>query len=444
SLASSIIVNGGKNHASPDTDLPSTHLHTMVNNRLGHSKSRLGCIRCKKRHVKCDEKRPCSSCVKHEVLCSLVSTTASLQDPERGSSGSPRTREQPSIQQTKFIRIRNLIQSLSGEIDLLDEDKNITSQTKDDSICHEQYLQDLRLMHHFTISAALTVADDHSLREAWQITIPELSFSCDGLRHDILAFSALHRGHLFPKEKELWSAAAQRHLDAAAVTQIRSSSRGTIEDADCYFVHTLLKFSIETYRIAQSPQPVNLSNVLLSFTPLQELRSILLSDVGQGLGKGALASLFDTGIEHLPPLSEELELTSQLSQLEKLCRGDTGLKVTVEVSKVCLAALEILDMTCRSMVTPLKNRGVIWCWPFFFPSDFLHLLSSGEPFSCVLLVHYAALVRVMEDDFWYCQGWSSKICSLVGRILLDPWKVWIEWPLKCVEQGIDIRYIHKV
>ncbi|KAK1638542.1 hypothetical protein BDP81DRAFT_346490 [Colletotrichum phormii] len=413
----------------------------MVNNRLGHSKSRLGCVRCKKRHVKCDGKRPCSNCVKHEVPCSLISVPIGLQASERGSSGSPRTREEPSIQQAKFTRIRNLIQSLSGEINLLDEDQNTTW---DHSTCHEQNLQDLRLMHHFTTSAALTVADGPSLREAWQVTIPELSFSCDGLRHDILAFAALHRGHLFPAEKDVWIVAAQRHLTAVSVTRVPYSGRGSTEDADCYFVHTLLKFSMEIYRIAQSPGPVSVSDVSQFFTTLHELRSVLLSDVGQGLGKGALASLFDTGIESLSPLSEELELTSRLPQLENLRRGDTDLQVAVIVSKVCLAALEILDMTCRSMVTPLKNRGLVWYWPFFFPVDFLHLLSVEEPVSCVPLVHYAALVRVMEEDFWYCQGWGSKICSLVAHILPDPWKVWIEWPLQCIEQGIDIRKIHKI
>ncbi|KXH65654.1 hypothetical protein CSAL01_09472 [Colletotrichum salicis] len=339
---------------------------------------------------------------------SSVTKNGPVRTSERGLSGSPRTREEPSIQQAKFTSIRNPIKSLSGEIDLLDEDQNTTYQARDHSTCHEQNLQDLRLMHHFTTSAALTVADDPSLREAWQVTISELSFSRDGLRHDILAFAALHRGHLFPTEKDMWIVAAQRHLTAASVTRVPYSVRGSTEDSECYFVHTLLKFSIEIYRIVQSPGHVSVSDISQSFTPLQgfhltELRSVLLPDVGQGLGKGALASLFDTGIESLSPLSKELELTSRLRQLEKLCR-DTDLQVAVIVSKVCLAALEILDMTCRSMVTPLKNRGLVWYWPFFFPVDFLHLLSAGEPVSCVLLVHYAALARVMEEDFWYCQG----------------------------------------
>lgn len=171
----------------------------------------------------------------------------------------------------------------------------------------------------------------------------------------------------------------------------------------------------------------------------------MLSDRGQALGRGPLVSLFDVGVENLPPLSKDLELTFQTHQLETLSRGETDLPVTTEVSKVCLAALEILDMTCRSMVAPLKNHGRIWCWPFFLPVDFLHLLSAGEPLSCVLLVYYAALVRSMENSFWYCQGWSAKVSFLVGQILPSPWMAWIEWPnYYCIKRGVDIQCIYKL
>ncbi|RSL97034.1 hypothetical protein CEP52_011152 [Fusarium oligoseptatum] len=39
--------------------------------RLGYKKSRKGCLRCKQRRVKCDEKVPCTACCRHRVPCSL-------------------------------------------------------------------------------------------------------------------------------------------------------------------------------------------------------------------------------------------------------------------------------------------------------------------------------------------------------------------------------------
>ncbi|CEL07024.1 hypothetical protein ASPCAL10190 [Aspergillus calidoustus] len=38
--------------------------------RRPHTKSRHGCVRCKQKHVKCDEVRPtCGTCVRYEVPC---------------------------------------------------------------------------------------------------------------------------------------------------------------------------------------------------------------------------------------------------------------------------------------------------------------------------------------------------------------------------------------
>lgn len=146
--------------------------------------------------MQCDEKQPCSSCLKHEVPCSLVAVSPSLGNARRGESpsgianlhrpadnsvgpcASPVRQEWLSHQRTKLTKIRNLIHSLSSEIDLLTEPEDTSSQPRDHWFSHEQYLQDLRLMHHFTTSAALTLADNPSLREAWQNTIPDLSFSC--------------------------------------------------------------------------------------------------------------------------------------------------------------------------------------------------------------------------------------------------------------------------
>ncbi|WAO82885.1 C6 zinc finger domain-containing protein [Fusarium falciforme] len=47
----------------------------QLGKRLGHKKSRNGCLRCKARRVKCDELRPCTNCVRHHVECSLVTSS---------------------------------------------------------------------------------------------------------------------------------------------------------------------------------------------------------------------------------------------------------------------------------------------------------------------------------------------------------------------------------
>lgn len=48
--------------------------------RRGHSKSRLGCLNCKRRRVKCNEQRPaCSPCRRLGLLCDYATAPATVQ-----------------------------------------------------------------------------------------------------------------------------------------------------------------------------------------------------------------------------------------------------------------------------------------------------------------------------------------------------------------------------
>jgi hypothetical protein len=56
--------------------------------RRGHFKSRLGCLNCKRRRVKCNEQRPtCSPCQRLGLECDYATTPAAA-GPPRGLSTS--------------------------------------------------------------------------------------------------------------------------------------------------------------------------------------------------------------------------------------------------------------------------------------------------------------------------------------------------------------------
>ncbi|RKK06672.1 hypothetical protein BFJ68_g17753 [Fusarium oxysporum] len=56
--------------------MPSTTNSQARNgNRRSHTKSRVGCLTCKRRHIRCDENYPqCQNCTKHKVKCSFHDT----------------------------------------------------------------------------------------------------------------------------------------------------------------------------------------------------------------------------------------------------------------------------------------------------------------------------------------------------------------------------------
>ncbi|KAK3503189.1 hypothetical protein B0T13DRAFT_123437 [Neurospora crassa] len=72
--------------------MPGREVATHRGPRLGYTKSRTGCARCKLRRVKCDEAKPsCTACLRHGVICSYISsgqTEASGSTPEPSSTRS--------------------------------------------------------------------------------------------------------------------------------------------------------------------------------------------------------------------------------------------------------------------------------------------------------------------------------------------------------------------
>lgn len=142
----------------------------------------------------CDESRPCYNCVKYGLDCSLVSHPArieslsrGLRQAEAGQAGtaptvadstttasecytSPKTND--AVRHSKISRLRELISSLSSEVEALED--SAAARSCD---CHDAYVEDLQLMHHFSVSAVFTVVDDQTMLEAWQSSAPRPSLS---------------------------------------------------------------------------------------------------------------------------------------------------------------------------------------------------------------------------------------------------------------------------
>ncbi|EWZ86256.1 hypothetical protein AU210_013007 [Fusarium oxysporum f. sp. radicis-cucumerinum] len=71
-----------------------SHSQARNGNRRSHTKSRMGCLTCKRRHIRCDENYPqCQNCTKHKVKCSFYDTPSQEElllqpSPENTSSKS--------------------------------------------------------------------------------------------------------------------------------------------------------------------------------------------------------------------------------------------------------------------------------------------------------------------------------------------------------------------
>ncbi|OBS22415.1 hypothetical protein FPOA_08752 [Fusarium poae] len=74
-------------HPDPHPNLATQDKTSVAKLRRRHRKSRNGCLECKRRHIKCDEKRPvCGNCTVSERSCSFPSSAAPVSTPAQSES----------------------------------------------------------------------------------------------------------------------------------------------------------------------------------------------------------------------------------------------------------------------------------------------------------------------------------------------------------------------
>ncbi|KAA8626419.1 C6 transcription factor [Pyrenophora tritici-repentis] len=193
--------------------------------RKAHTKSRFGCLPCKKRHIKCGEEVPlCQNCVFRKVICEygiaaraspgILARAASLDDarstvsPPRGGlqqfSTTPRTREPiPS----PGIRVPRQ--------------------------------QELQLMICFMNKTSQTLAHGDEDLVIWREAVPDEAVNCDFLMDGLLAMAALHFAYENPDSRLQYTELAMRYQNSSL--QVYNKALDNINEENCT---ALFAFSI--------------------------------------------------------------------------------------------------------------------------------------------------------------------------------------------------------
>ncbi|OHF03949.1 hypothetical protein CORC01_00811 [Colletotrichum orchidophilum] len=441
--------------------------------RIGHKKSRNGCQQCKKRRVKCDESRPCRNCVRHDVKCSLVLTpfapqlhpvnespkpaqdAASAATP--GSVGGASTTSRPASRRErplpqlsslkdKAAAIQGLLSEFTAEVDALNHQnvhENYSSPTNGSShgdsgdthgISQADWLTDMQLVHHFTTTTAHTISENPDFVYLWTTTVPQIAFANEFLLHGILAVAAIHRAHLNPEKRDENANLSVRHQNIALSQFSPGLSEIGENNADAYVLHAICIFLLNTYSIANPQGPITSKDVAQSFILLQGIKSILtLPFAHRYISNGPLARwLYQGGVE--PAVGGNF--ASKVDDLLNLTRS----MAPSDDTTTCQSALEGLKITFAAVSSPKHRSGLVWRWAVSLPQPFLELMSQNHPMALVILMHYAALVNATERNMWYLVGWGRNVASALDQAIQEPWREWIQWPLRCIREGVDIRH----
>ncbi|GKZ25669.1 hypothetical protein AbraIFM66951_002968 [Aspergillus brasiliensis] len=381
-----------------------------------HKKSRNGCLECKRRHVKCDERQPiCSNCHSAERVCgygSRSSLRATVPRPVLlGTNSSPTlTTSAPSDGTTPR-------ESPAGD----------SSQAPFPS--QPVNMLHIELFHNLYTQIRSTFDPNRS--------IPWLADDMDPttapyLVNELLAFSALHLSTARPDRREYYRYhAAQLQTDALSIFQA-SSPQVTRENCIHLFVFaatlgihmlcdtliyreggggrgdfaTFLDRFVHFFRVYHGVRTiVNKASHMIQDTPLGP-------SFRMGTDLYKFNGCLGHGCQRLLDLIYSAKLGNQLTNIYR-------------------EAVESLQ-SCLNVIEDNRNElhvgiNAVTTWPILMKMEFAEYLEQRRPEALVILAHYACLLHQFRD-FWMFGDSGAFVIQEVMESLGPEWEEWMVWP----------------
>ncbi|KAF5003632.1 hypothetical protein FDECE_9838 [Fusarium decemcellulare] len=403
--------------------------------RLGYKKSRKGCLRCKQRRVKCDEKQPCSACARHGVACIFPEGS---EAPARSSSTS---RQTPSISGKSDSQTD--LPSRPGRADswttvgspalssaALSPDpfpyfaKFVTGQ---EPVEKSTWLTDLELMHHYTSTAFMTLPRAAELQHVWQVEIPKLALSHVFLLHQVLSVSAYHLAYLHPDRPSLPICGSQHQNKA--VVGLRSAV-ATISEENCpeiFVTSSMLYISAFASFSSQRGEQPRIDDLLDVFTLVQGMSDILNSYT-EALNASRISDLFirGTASDESPVLTAMVEHLRQFKIPDKfeseaaLCQESIASAITW--TENCITTTHVPDLR------------IAMSWSLSLSAEFMDLVRQRHPVALGILAHYCVVLHHAGLAHWFLGGWGRPVLLDIYGSLDPEWRCLVEWPMAATER----------
>ncbi|PSR75099.1 hypothetical protein BD289DRAFT_379601 [Coniella lustricola] len=428
--------------------------------RLGYTKSRNGCMRCRQRRVKCDEKRPCTACIRHDVRCSLLDAPvpaerwrADVADKEQRPSGtthasssstSPRSSAATSdpvrlfcvpSRESHGVGTPALTPTASASATATDRfnyfDKfllPLSSQTE------AAWIQDLELMHHYTMTTAPTLPRAKTALHVWQQLVPQLATRHPFLVHQVLAMAAFHKAYLQPDRRSEYSLLASQHQNHA-IEGIRSHLSG-ITEQNCHALFMTSSLLLICAFAAISHGPPSIEDMLDVFM-LDRGVSIVLQSSEQTIQAGEFHAMFTC----TPPARSNTFLAAVVGELRAFERRvrhehDQGLLAPATAELISLEVARLVDAVDKAtMTTEESEMRVVSYWPITMADEYLALLRQRSEPALALLAYYCCIMRRAEASMWFLGGWAQGVAADAERFLSPRWRAAVQWPLDQLRQA---------
>lgn len=459
--------------------------------------------------LQCDEKRPCSACIRHDVKCSLLdnpppailqreqlerqrerSVAASSASPE-GSAASVisvdpvRHSAVPSLGLWDLIHDGLQRRSLpdfsqspispgdsyrhSSELPQLhtsfcpDPERHRTQTATPTSTGGEDpfpyfdkfmlplggereaaWIQDLELMHHYSVTTSLTLPRAQEELHVWQHQVPKLAFKYPFLVHQILAVAAFHQAYLQPEQRSDHSLHASQHQNRSIEGMRGHLAEINAENCHALFMASSLLLvgafaSFANIRPNGSPliegqRPPNIEDMIDVFILDRGVASVLQSSEDL-IHAGYFRDLF-----HFSPHQRENSFMKQIAQelrnLDGMLKRDPGIDPMVRIL-VDLEITKLIDAIEKAVVTTDESEmRVTTFWPITIAEDYISLLRQRNDVALMVLLYYCCIMVKAEEKTWFVKGWGVSVAADIERLISPKWKDAMRWPLETINQYV--------
>lgn len=292
-------------------------------------------------------------------------------------------------------------------------------------------LLDMELLHHYSVSTALTLSPDPAVRNYFQVNVPQLGFSHIYVLQCVLALAASHLAHFRPEARRYYySHAKARHTAATSVATplLSNISKTNVIPMYCFSITTLF-IAFASLR-DEEDLLIDAGDVTPSWLAMfRGVRTVLESD-NRAIYKSSVSYLFyssETNKIWEFKQSDQPALLDFLAHIESLAVEDEQTK------ELLLNAFQNLRRAFYFFYeVDLGNESrirALFSWMYKVPDGFLVLLRQRNSTALCILAFFCILLHRLEHNWWF-QGWGTHLIERLYEALDEVHRFRITWPVQ--------------
>ncbi len=289
----------------------------------------------------------------------------------------------------------------------------------------------LELIHHYTSSTCFTFCRDQARTEIYRSKLPMLAFHEGNsfLLHALLAVSALHLHSLHPTSSRYSPAAKSHHARAlTGVKAVWCEGHSSTADPNAVFLtYTMLivyGHATNTPPLCQeaSKDWLTVLRVLMTFGqkwPLDHDISVsfdwafLLQNINEPTDP---AVRFPDSLADLPfPLPGSPDIEEVQNPVASMAYQE---------------CVSLLRLVWKASFHPQYQTYTLMAWFGRVPMTYLTYLFERRPRALLIMAHFCAISKRVEQAWWSKKDWDQIIPNLRNEVGVK-WEKFMDWDTPC-------------